>query len=268
MKKQFFTLSILISFLSHSQIKENITYDFSCMETDEISFGINLLSDIEKELLNNLGASVSIEEEVEVGDEVYKKFNNENEFYSSSSEERRHLLRIMNKLIRQLRNPRGFDYEIFIYDKEDEINAFTCGGKIFVTSGMYNFCKSDDELASIIGHEIAHNELGHINQGISRIKTANDFGLAGQLSYVAGNILTTPFNQKNEAHCDLLGIDMAIAAGYNGCDNIKLWNRMKEKYDQDYDVVTNIFSTHPYSGKRMSCSKNHIESNYNTLCPD
>jgi Zn-dependent protease with chaperone function len=58
----------------------------------------------------------------------------------------------------------------------DELNAFTCGGKIFVTRKLYHFCLSDSELAAIIGHEIAHNELKHINDNISRNKTANSFG--------------------------------------------------------------------------------------------
>ena len=72
-------------------------------------------------------------------------------------------------------------------------------------------------------------------------------------------------NQKNEAHCDLVGIDLAFGAGYAVCDNVKLWERMS--LDEDSDNIMGIFSSHPYSIKRSDCSKRHIESTYNLKCP-
>ena len=82
-------------------------------------------------------------------------------------------------------------------------------------------------------------------------------------------MLTIPFGQKKETHCDLTGIDLAIAAGYNGCVNITLWNRMKkESGEGDYNAFDNLFRSHPYSEKRSNCSQNHISQNYGFECID
>ena len=80
-------------------------------------------------------------------------------------------------------------------------------------------------------------------------------------------MLTIPFGQKKETHCDLTGIDLVIAAGYNGCANSKLWRRMKEESSEgDYNVLENLLRSHPYSEKRANCSNNHILNNYGFNC--
>jgi predicted Zn-dependent protease len=130
---------------------------------------------------------------------------------------------------------------------------------------MYNFCTSDDERACIIGHEIAHNELGHINENLSRMKTAGEFGAMGQISASAGSLLTTSFNQKNETHCDFIGIDLAHSAGFKACSSVSLWKRMMESEGKKVQLEE-FFSSHPYSGKRADCSKNHLKVNYAINC--
>ena len=128
---------------------------------------------------------------------------------------------------------------------------------------MYSFCKSNDELACVIGHEINHNELGHIKEHLQKVKILSESGAA------LNQMLTIPFGQKKETHCDLTGIDLAIAAGYNGCVNIILWNRMKkESGEGDYNAFDNLFRSHPYSEKRSNCSQNHISQNYGFECTD
>ena len=158
--------------------------------------------------------------------------------------------------------PKGFDYSIYLIES-DELNAFTAGAKIFVTTKMYGFCKSNDELACVIGHEINHNELGHIKEHLQKVKILSESGAA------LNQMLTIPFGQKKETHCDLTGIDLAIAAGYNGCVNIILWNRMKkESGEGDYNAFDNLFRSHPYSEKRSNCSQSHISQNYGFECTD
>jgi len=262
MKNIFLILFLLIASVSCSQEKK-ITYDFSCMEEDEISFFINLGSDFEKEILKTLGDSVSVSEEIIVGDTTLAQMKREHKI-SQSGIEWDALNKIILKLTPYIKNHKGFKYQIYLMESE-ELNAFTVGGKIFFTKGMYKFCKTADEMACIIGHEIGHNELGHINENISRIKTANNFGTIGQMSAFVGTLVTSSFNQKNEAHSDFIGIDLAVAAGYNGCASVDLWKRMKE-LEGEYQELNSFFSTHPYSGKRSECSKNHLKTNYSKVC--
>jgi predicted Zn-dependent protease len=268
MKYLYLLFVVLLSLTSCSQapqvrIPEKIVYDFSCMEEDEISSFINFGSDLEKELLGTFGDPVSIEEEIECGDSTLVQMRKEGNLISTGSDYVR-VKTILQKLTVKIKDPRGFSYSIYLLKSED-INAFTVGGKIFFTTAMLAFCNSDDEIACIVGHEIAHNELGHINEGISRLKTAGRFGEIGQMSSAVASLATTSFNQKNEAHSDFIGIDLAYAAGYNGCAGAELWKRMK-KQEGDHTGIDTFFSSHPFSEKREICTKNHIVSNYKVEC--
>jgi predicted Zn-dependent protease len=259
-----FILSLSFSSCSQTpKIPSKITYDFSCMEEDGISSLINLGSDIEKEMVRNYGKTVSVNLEKAYGDSTFSELKKTSKI-SQKGESYSRILNVLNRITPNIKAPKGYSYSIYLIESS-ELNAFTVGGKIFFTSAMISFCNSDNEIACIIGHEIAHNELGHVKDGISRIETANEYGAGGNLSSSIGNLITTSFNQKNETHADFVGVDLAIASGYNGCSSSKLWNRMK-KQENSQDGFETFFRSHPYSSKREVCIKNHIESNYSIEC--
>lgn len=260
MNKLIFTF--ILSFLSFSLLsqKKKIVYDFTCME----SSATNWLSDMEKNLIESYGSEVSLMEEKELGQTLLTECKMEYKFIESGSE-LHNLKKILKSLKAQIKNPKGFDYEIYYID-DKTINAFTAGGKIFFTSGMYKFCLDKNEIASIIGHEISHNELGHIKQNISKAKTY-DYYLGkefGEWTLLISNLLTMSFNQKNETHCDLVGIDLAQGAGYQSCNAVSLWKRMQIKDGPESDL--NFLSTHPYSGRRAECARLHLQKNYSINC--
>jgi predicted Zn-dependent protease len=265
-KYKVLVIVLLYALQGFSQKDDGVSYDFSCFETDATSEGISALSDIEQALLGNYGVEVSVADEMIFGKEFYtdciKKFSVVNE-----GKDVQRLNAILTKLTSKIRSPRGISYTITLVDT-NMLNAFTTGGYIFVTTEMLKFCVNDDELACIIGHEIAHNELGHINDHIKRFKTAQAYlgGGLGDFSAYMGSILATPLNQKDEAHCDMLGIDLAIASGYKVCSCIALWKRMQEE-EGEYNQMLTILSSHPYSGKRAECAKTHISTNYSIACP-
>ena len=260
MNKLIFTF--ILSFLSFSLLsqKKKIVYDFTCME----SSATNWLSDMEKNLIDSYGSEVSLMEEKELGQTLLTECKIEYKFIESGSE-LHNLKKILKSLKAQIKNPKGFDYEIYYID-DKTINAFTAGGKIFFTSGMYKFCLDKNEIASIIGHEISHNELGHIKQNISKAKTY-DYYLGkefGEWTLLISNLITMSFNQKNETHCDLVGIDLAQGAGYQSCNAVSLWKRMQIKDGPESDL--NFLSTHPYSGRRAECARFHLQKNYSINC--
>jgi predicted Zn-dependent protease len=248
--------------------KKNTNHDISCY--DENGFSLTQRT-LEESLLRS--QSVSVEEELEVGKAVYDQMGSEHTIKTYGSQYDK-VYSIMNRLIAQIskfNNPSKNEnfgkykthYKIYIIES-DEINAFTAGARIFVTTGIYNFCNNDSELAAIIGHEISHNELGHIGMHLKRQKGAEVFGDFGGLAYVVGHILNTPFGQIDEGHCDLFGMDLAKSAGFLPCKTIDLWERMAEKSGEK--TFMNLFSSHPYSGDRAKCAKNHLESNHNLNC--
>ncbi len=259
-----FFIFILVCFSSTSQtIPDNITYDFSCMEDDIFSAFINLSSDLEKEVLGTIGDDVSVSEEMKYGDSTFSEIQKEYTILSAGIQNTR-IQAVLKKLVVKIKAPAGYKYTLYLLESE-EINAFTIGAKIYITTSMVKFCLSDDEIACIIGHEIAHNELGHIKEEISRIKTARNYGLVGDVSSSFASLATKSFNQKNEVHSDFIGIDIAIAAGYDGCASSGLWNRMKAIENSSMGIEVFI-NTHPYSFKREVCALQHIEVNYSKKC--
>ena len=245
--------------------KSGVTYSFDCLEDDISGSVISLFGGIESEMLSTFGTSISIQEEIQVGNQVYEEIKKKYKF-SQDANQMKKLNGIMNNIVAQISDPKGFEYTIYVLDTT-ELNAFTIGGRIFYTTEMLGFCQSDDEIAAVIGHEIGHNELGNINDQLNRIKSAqNVFGEeTGELIAGAGSVMTISFNQKNEAHCDMFGVDLSIAAGYKGCDATLLWNRMHMKYENETSTPRFLMS-HPYSSDREECLEHHISENYSTTC--
>ena len=145
-----------------------IVYDISCLveQTNEGKL-IKILGDTKEEVLGVDQVTVTVEEEKEVGLEVKSEID-ENYTYSTNPKYTERIGRIFSKLLASMDNPK-FDYTYHIVDSE-EINAFTAGGQIFVFTGIIDFASSDDEIANILGHEIYHNELGHIGNQLKEMK--------------------------------------------------------------------------------------------------
>lgn len=91
------------------------------------------------------------------------------------------------------------------------INAYANGRTIVVTAGMMNFVKSDDELAYIIGHELAHNTHGHIRKSV----TNYILSLGG-----------TRYTRIFEAEADYVGLYYMVRAGYDPSVVEDMWRRL------------------------------------------
>lgn len=259
----------LISEVTQSwQLKnDKLVYDISCL-VDETDGGklIKVMKDAKKEFLGVDSVKVEVKEEEEVGLGVKKKIDEEYE-YSSDPKYTSRVNKVFSDLMAELDTPR-LNYKIYVVESET-VNAFTAGGQIFIFTGIIDFAANDDELACIIGHEIYHNELGHIGDKLKELKVARNWlgeGL-GDIAYYVTSIITTSFNQENEVYSDLYGLDLAVKAGYNGCAGIDFWQRMQEKEEPGSKSLFDKFSrSHPFSAERVNCNKKHIDLNYYHQC--
>ena len=244
-----------------------IKYDFSCVISDgnrdaaEIS---EIFNGIRTGILDAADVEVSVTEEMEFGnsnhDQLLKGAEIVNDERSQKLEE------ILKSLVMKLQNPKGFSYQIFLV-KSKEVNAWTCGGLIYFTTAMYDFVKSNDEVAGIVGHEIYHNELGHINKML-KAKRISQQTIGGELGSIAASvdaILHSPFGKRDEAHCDFKGADLCILANYKSCDIVKLWARMSMGQGESTEL-SEFMSSHPLSRQRRDCLQNHLLKNYNINC--
>lgn len=135
------------------------------------------------------------------------------------------------------------------------VNAFADGRQIVITSGMMNFVQSDEELALVLGHELAHNTMDHIAK-----KRGNEFlGVlfGAVLQATTGAMGTTEwgaqagraaFSQEFEGEADYVGVYYAARAGYDVKDAVMLWRRMGAAHPASIHLEG---SSHPSTAKRF-----------------
>ncbi len=132
------------------------------------------------------------------------------------------------------------------------VNAYADGENIVVYTGMMKFVQSDDELAAILGHELAHNTMKHIGA-----KRGN--ALLGALLFdlpiailtgvnpnVGGQIGANAYSQEFEAEADYAGLYFTARAGYNIQNVPDIWRRMAV---ENPGAIT-MGSSHPSTSAR------------------
>lgn len=155
--------------------------------------------------------------------------------------------------------------------KSKDINAFCMpGGKIVVYTGLAQMIGTglgtDDELAAVIGHEIAHAIARHANERVSRAQLQNMGGqvlgsiIGANVGGTTGAVLSTlyglgtqaaislPFNRKQELEADKMGMVLMALAGYNPEYAVSLWQKMERNSS---GASNSFWSTHPSEAKRI-----------------
>ena len=252
---------------STGRVPTSIKEDYSCMDDGTgVNQGVDFINSMRNSTINSMGGEVTAKDENAFGDKFYEEMVKENKTkFITSGNQLVALTKIMNALLACRSTSSGLKYTMHLIDK-NEVNAFTCGGHIFVYTGLIKYLKTESELAFIIGHEIGHDEKGHIKLMIKQLNIAR--GVAGELGDYAIAIekfMFPMFNQHNEIEVDFYGADLAYAAGYSPCKGIQVWNRMS-KDEGNYNMLENFLRSHPYSSVRFNCLKNHIKTNYKTEC--
>jgi predicted Zn-dependent protease len=184
--------------------------------------------------------------------------------------------RILNEVPTQ-----PFRYHFYVI-KEDVFNAFaTPAGHIFIHSGLLEAVKSEEEIAGIIGHEIAHVVCRHISQNIDRSPKINLATLAGIAagiflgasgagdvgsavvlgSMAAGQSAMLAYSREDELQADQLGLMYLYDSGYGGEGLLKSLKTIRSKQWFGTEQVPNYLMTHPASEDRMANIDVWLESN-------
>lgn len=152
------------------------------------------------------------------------------------------------------------DY-VFTALKTEEVNAIAApGGYVYVTTGMLKAVESDDELACVLGHEMAHVEREH---GVKEYRRAQNSALLGVLvSVVTGVDLTAltdfvqeivlrGYDRKLEAEADRYGYNYVRHTNYDAEADFTLLGKLKDMEDQSNWKVAGWMRTHPKSDDRI-----------------
>ena len=145
-------------------------------------------------------------------------------------------------------------YQVLLLD-QGEINAFADGESVFVTTGMMRFLENDNELALVIGHEMAHNTELHVQESMSDYWVGTILGVLiegvtglGVSNHIAQAALLR-YSQEREAEADYHGVYFAARAGYDVDEAANIWRRLGAEYPEAIDLKGSV--THPSSARRF-----------------
>lgn len=208
----------------------------------------------------------SVEEEQQMGKQSYAQIMSESKLSTDKTMNAR-LNAVASRIITAVGDsaPAGTEWEYHVID-DDQVNAFAVpGGKIAVYSGLMKIA-TDEELAYVVGHEIAHVTARH---GAERMSQQTVVSLVGSLvsssmksstsamlfevAYGLGaNVgILLPYSRKNEYEADEIGSLYAARAGYNPEGGISMLNKLKTQSGNSGTSIEYL-STHPLDDNRIA----------------
>lgn len=221
--------------------------------------------------LEETGESVflltSPQQEAQLGEAAFKNIKKNGKVSKEPAANER-VLRVLSRFLPHAKVSHAKWEAVVIEDKTP--NAFALpGGKIGVHTGLLPLCETDDMLAAVIGHEIAHVTLRHGGQRYSEqiatsvgttaaaiaVNEAIDngdpqslammmgaFGVAGQVG------VSLPYSRKHEYEADVIGVRYMAQAGYDPRAAITFWERMMQHGGSS---PPEFLSTHPADANRI-----------------
>lgn len=168
---------------------------------------------------------------------------------------------IARAIVDELQEPyASMDWDLEVFENE-MINAFAMpGGKIGVFTGILKVAENQDQLAAVIGHEVAHVTERHSLERANREATTQ-IGVIGATAAIGGPMgtgdliamgaqlgLSLPYGRSQESEADTEGLLFMADAGFDPRASIKLWKNMAR---ENKGAPPEWFSTHPSSDTRI-----------------
>lgn len=158
----------------------------------------------------------------------------------------------------------NWHWQLALIDSPELNAACAPGGKIIYFTGLSRtLALTDDEIAIIGGHEIAHALREHGREKASQAAVKNTVmqiasiaapsasGLIGVTNTASQLLLTLPNSRQNEVEADQIGLELAARAGFNPNASISVWQKMN-KASQGRSTPLQFMSTHPSNDDRIA----------------
>lgn len=153
-----------------------------------------------------------------------------------------------------------FNWEIFIIDDE-VLNAFaTPGGKVYIYTGLMFYLNQEDDLAGVIGHEIAHADRRHSSKqlqtqyGISVLLGVLTGGQSETVQAIAGTLAglgSLQFSQDDESEADAFSVEYLADTDY-ACNGAATFFEKLVADGSSTSGIEEFLSTHPPSDERVA----------------
>lgn len=198
-----------------------------------------------------LGAQV--EEEIAADPATYPLLKRAN--YAAAYE---HLDRITNAILNsgEVKYADEFDWSVNIVRDDSTLNAFCApGGKIYVYTGIIRFLDSEDQLAGVMAHEIAHADLRHTTQQLTKLYGV-DFLLGAifgtdrsQIADIAASLVLLSYSRNHESQSDDFSVRYLYPTEYDARGAARFFEKLIE--EGATSGVPEFLSTHPNPDNRV-----------------
>jgi predicted Zn-dependent protease len=201
------------------------------------------------------------EAEIEAQSEAEFEKMRRSTMISNDARTRSYIGCIARAIVDELQEPyASMDWDLEVFENE-MINAFAMpGGKIGVFTGILKVAENQDQLAAVIGHEVAHVTERHSLERANREATTR-IGVIGATAAIGGPTgtgdliamgaqlgLSLPYGRSQESEADTDGLLFMADAGFDPRASIKLWKNMAR---ENKGAPPEWFSTHPSSDSRI-----------------
>jgi predicted Zn-dependent protease len=177
-------------------------------------------------------------------------------------------VKIIGQRIAQVTERADYAWEFNLIDDDKIVNAFCLpGGKVAVYTGIMKLASTDDELATVMGHEIAHAIARHGSERMTQLLLVELGGMAleealkketqktidlAKVAYGAGTALlfVLPYSRTHENEADHMGLIFMAKADYDPHAAVDFWKKMQEQFAGQ--EPPEFLSTHPSSQHRVS----------------
>jgi predicted Zn-dependent protease len=193
-------------------------------------------------------------QELELGREAYHEVLNESKVLPHDSPQVRRVRKVgeriagtvrVEPLMREINldvTDYRFEWEFNVLE-DRHVNAFCLpGGKVAVFTGLLEVVANDDQLAAVLGHEVAHALAHHTSERIAEQRREGRGVLAA--------LRERAFDRAQESEADHIGVFLMTFAGYDPAEAIAFWKRMKAISDEQ-GRVPEILSDHPSDANRI-----------------
>jgi len=209
------------------------------------------------------------QDELKLGGQLHAEFGKR---FTIVSEGQERANRIGQRVARTSLRP-GLTYRFHVI-RDKELNAFSGpGGHIYITTALMNLA-NDEELASVLSHEVSHVVARHSLKTIQQSQnlrgladlfgsvtgiagaTAQELGTA-TATIVAGGLLAV-HNREEEREADFLGVHAMAKAGYNPQAMVTMFQKIQRAGEKDEGILGAVFADHPGVNERIENTRYEI----------
>jgi len=205
----------------------------------------------------------SEQDEIEMGAAIDKKLQAEQKVEDAPEK-----IKKMGEKVAAASDRPNIRYTFRIIESED-INAFALpGGFIYLHTGLLEKADSDDEIASIIGHEIAHVAA---RDGVNRLQKSLLYSIPSQILLsnrskaiqqavdTAFSLAMLKYSRDEELRADTFGVKYAHGAGYDPGGMLTFFEKLQEMEEENPSIQITFLRSHPIVSERIKNVKETIK---------